>query len=335
MTWRKDTTVEIEELRRFVDGMKRGQTISTDDSLLETLRQIHDRDDVPAQSHEHRQLLLDRLQRRFAEHQGESVFQKAPAPLFGLPAPRRKRFDLAVAASILVHVGIGGVVLSTLTFGTDVWNVSEPADRAVVVMLPSISPRVPSPPKSSARVDVPGETPAVADAPLPSGPAPATATAHPDVPDSPSAAEPLTGGLPGDAPAGPAPAAIAVAAGTAPGREPVVDVPPAPSSDDLTMSEVLGVSYVANPDEPARVLNRPRPIYTQQALDNGIHGFVRLSIGVAPDGSVREIKVIRSLGFGLDEAAIAAARQCRFSPAKKAGRAVAAMTKVDVTFELR
>lgn len=335
MAWRKKTDVEIEELRRFVDGMKRGQTISTDDSLLETLRQIHDRVDVPVADHDHRQMLLDRLQRRMSEQRGETVFQMPPVPVFGLSRPRRTRFQLAVAASILVHIGIGGFVLSSMKFGSEPWQVDEPSETAVLIELPSAIYLTPpirtasgsrdatgSGLVSAVREERGGDARAAADVP-------ATATAPP------AGVAPTTGALPGDASTGFAPDFVATGGGASTGgRAPVVDVPDAPAGD-LSMSEVLGVSYVSDPDVAARVLNYPKPTYTQAALDHGIRGFVRLSIGIGPDGSVREIKVLRSLGFGLDEAAIAAARQCRFAPAMKNGRAVAAFTKVDVAFDLR
>ena len=335
MAWRKKTDVEIEELRRFVDGMKRGQTISTDDSLLETLRQIHDRVDVPVADHDHRQMLLDRLQRRMSEQRGETVFQMPPVPVFGLSRPRRTRFQLAVAASILVHIGIGGFVLSSMSFGSEPWQVDEPSETAVLIELPSaiyLTPPARTAPVSRnaaadglvspVREDRGGDSRAAGDVPV-------TATAPP------AGVAPTTGALPGGADGGTAPDFVAIGGGASSvGRAPVVDVPDAPAGD-LSMSEVLGVSYVSDPDVAARVLNYPKPTYTQAALDHGIRGFVRLSIGIGPDGSVREIKVLRSLGFGLDEAAIAAARQCRFAPAMKNGRAVAAFTKVDVTFDLR
>lgn len=334
MAWRKKTEVELEELRRFVDGMKRGQTISTDDSLLETLRQIHDRGDVPVAEHDHRQMLLDRLQRRMSEQRGEAVFQVPPVPVFGLSRPRRSRFQLAVAASILVHIGVGGFVLSSMSLGSEPWHFdNEPQETLRVVELPTsffvkpiqIPQNVPSSTNGltnpSVRDDRTSETTST-DA--------GSAAVVP-----PGGVAPATGAVPGAVSDQALPGFVASATGAeSVGRAPIVDVPDAPDGD-LSMSEVLGVSYVADPDVAVRVLNNPRPVYTQAALDRGIHGFVRLSIGIAPDGSVREIKVLRSLGFGLDEAAIAAARQCRFAPAMKHGRAVAAFTKVDVSFDLR
>jgi len=333
MVWRRKKEVEIEELRRFVDGMKRGQTVATDDSLLETLRQIHDRGDVPAADHDHRRVLLDRLQRRMSEQRGEAVFQRSPVPILGLARPRRSRFQMAVAASILVHVGIGGFLLSWMTFGSEPWQIEEPVAHVVEIELPATMIKLPSrTPDGVSRNGLTAGGAGVRDA----RPVETSAASVPGTPVAlPGSVAPSDGAVPGGVAEGAMPDFVASATGPGSvGRVPVVDAPAAPAGDP-SMSEVLGVSYVADPDVAVRVLNSPRPVYTQAALDRGIHGYVRLSIGVGPDGSVREVKVLRSLGFGLDEAAIAAARQCRFAPAMKNGRAVAAFTKVDVSFDLR
>jgi TonB family protein len=44
--------------------------------------------------------------------------------------------------------------------------------------------------------------------------------------------------------------------------------------------------------------------------------------------------VTRGLGYGLDEAAIAAARQIRFKPAQQDGHAVDSTATVHIVFEL-
>lgn len=62
---------------------------------------------------------------------------------------------------------------------------------------------------------------------------------------------------------------------------------------------------------------RVEPEYPASALEKGIEGTVVLNIQLFEDGSVGEVKVIRSLmpgEGGLDEAAIAAVRQWRYKP---------------------
>ena len=53
------------------------------------------------------------------------------------------------------------------------------------------------------------------------------------------------------------------------------------------------------------------------------------------DGTVTDVRVIRRLGAGLDERAVAAAQQWQFSPALRHGTPVAVLVEVAVEFRLR
>jgi TonB family protein len=57
--------------------------------------------------------------------------------------------------------------------------------------------------------------------------------------------------------------------------------------------------------------------YPEVALVAGIKGHVELRLVVSPDGVPREITVVRPLGYGLDESAVKAVSQWRFSPCEK------------------
>jgi periplasmic protein TonB len=57
--------------------------------------------------------------------------------------------------------------------------------------------------------------------------------------------------------------------------------------------------------------------YTEEAKQAAIEGTVVLDLVVGADGRVREVRVVSGLGHGLTEAAIAAARSCRFSPGER------------------
>ena len=54
------------------------------------------------------------------------------------------------------------------------------------------------------------------------------------------------------------------------------------------------------------------PQYTDEAAKANIKGIVRLSAAVRTDGCASHIKVVGSLGFGLDEAAVSALERYRF-----------------------
>ena len=84
-----------------------------------------------------------------------------------------------------------------------------------------------------------------------------------------------------------------------------------------------GAYRPGNGVETPRLLSEVKPQYTAQAMRAKIQGEVLLECIVQPDGSVGNIRVVRSLdaAFGLDQEAIKAARQWRFAPGTKTGPA--------------
>ena len=64
-------------------------------------------------------------------------------------------------------------------------------------------------------------------------------------------------------------------------------------------------------------------------------GEVHLEVVVARDGQPSSIRVIRGLGAGLDQQAVQAVRQWRFSPARRNGVPVDVVVDVSVDFTLR
>jgi TonB family protein len=87
--------------------------------------------------------------------------------------------------------------------------------------------------------------------------------------------------------------------------------------------------------EPPRLLREVKADYTEDARRRGITGDVELEIVIRRDGSVGEVTVLKGLGAGLDQRAVAAVRQWRFSPARRKGEAVDVIVEVAVEFTLR
>jgi TonB family protein len=75
--------------------------------------------------------------------------------------------------------------------------------------------------------------------------------------------------------------------------------------------------------------------YTEDARRQGITGNVVLEIVVTREGTVASVSVLRGLGAGLDQRAIAAVREWRFMPARRRGEAVDVVVEVAVEFALR
>jgi periplasmic protein TonB len=98
-----------------------------------------------------------------------------------------------------------------------------------------------------------------------------------------------------------------------------------------------GVYRPGNGISNPRVLREVKPQYTSDAMRAKVQGTVLLECVVRPDGSVGDVQVLRSLDptFGLDQEAIKAARQWRFSPGMKLGEAVPVLVTIELQFTLR
>jgi protein TonB len=83
-----------------------------------------------------------------------------------------------------------------------------------------------------------------------------------------------------------------------------------------------------------RVLYDPEPEYSEEARKAKYQGTVVLWVIVGPDGRVRDIRVARGLGLGLDEKAIEAVRQWKFEPARKDNQPVPVQVSIEVNFRL-
>jgi periplasmic protein TonB len=95
--------------------------------------------------------------------------------------------------------------------------------------------------------------------------------------------------------------------------------------------------YRAGQDVSApTIVRQVAPNYTADAMRKEIHGIVRLDCVVRTDGSVGDVRVVRSLDrvYGLDDEAIDAAKQWTFEPGLKDGEAVPVMVTIDMTFAM-
>jgi TonB family protein len=98
-----------------------------------------------------------------------------------------------------------------------------------------------------------------------------------------------------------------------------------------------GVYRPGNGVTTPRLLQQVKPAYTSEAMRAKVQGTVLLQCTVLPDGSVTDIRVLRSLDpvFGLDQEAIKAARQWRFSPGTRLGEPVKVEITIELSFSLR
>jgi TonB family protein len=85
---------------------------------------------------------------------------------------------------------------------------------------------------------------------------------------------------------------------------------------------------------PVEIIAKPKPEYTEEGRRNRIEGVVLLEVVFTVSGEVRVLRVVRGLGYGLDEAAIAAARQIRYKPAMEERRPVDERAVLHVVFQM-
>jgi TonB family protein len=82
------------------------------------------------------------------------------------------------------------------------------------------------------------------------------------------------------------------------------------------------------------ILDKPRPEYTAEGRSLKIEGDVVIDVVFLADGSVQVSHVVSGLGHGLDEAAVRAAQQIKFKPAKRDGQPVDFPARVRIEFRL-
>lgn len=87
-------------------------------------------------------------------------------------------------------------------------------------------------------------------------------------------------------------------------------------------------------DTPPDITDKPRPEYTAEGRSLKVEGDVRLSVVFLANGTVKVNNVVSGLGHGLDEAAIRAAQEIKFKPAKRQGEPVDFPAVIRIEFRL-
>ena len=87
--------------------------------------------------------------------------------------------------------------------------------------------------------------------------------------------------------------------------------------------------------DPPRAIKSPEPEVFQRGPREEDPGPCRIVAGgKLPDGRARDVRVERSLGYGLDEQAIRTIKKWKFKPATMGGTPVAVEIKIEVNFRL-
>jgi len=109
---------------------------------------------------------------------------------------------------------------------------------------------------------------------------------------------------------------------------------PRPAPDGRAAASPDGIYRAGNGVSQPIPVSKAEPEYSPAGRKLLTEGTVVLQIVVQPDGTPRDFRVMRSLGYGLDEKAIEAVRKWRFKPGMKDGNAVSVAATIEINFLL-
>lgn len=122
--------------------------------------------------------------------------------------------------------------------------------------------------------------------------------------------------------------------------EPEVDLP----ETDIVFDIPEGPPPSPEPEGPIQVggdvrapvkLHYPQPAYTEIARKARLQGVVIVQAIIDKQGNVTNVKLLKGLGMGLDQAAIDAIKKWRFEPATLHGKPVSVYYNLTVNFRLQ
>lgn len=87
-------------------------------------------------------------------------------------------------------------------------------------------------------------------------------------------------------------------------------------------------------DRPFNIISKPRALYTDAARTKGISGKIVIIVVFGATGQIEGMILKNSLGGGLDENAMNAARQIKFTPPIKDGKPVTIIRTVEYKFSI-
>jgi protein TonB len=226
---------------------------------------------------------------------------------------------------LLISVSVGfhaGLVLLLGEVRVEKARAATPIEIAEVA-----APAPPPPPPEPVKVEPEPPAPEPERRRAPPPPAPAKAAApEPEAPAAPSFDSVPDFGLALEGAVGGGGVAVPV-------RRPELAAPPPRVVKALAPAPVQNAADACSePASKPKPLSVPQPVYTEAARAASVEGRVRVELTVDESGRVIEVKVLQGLGYGLDEAALVAARSASFTPAQRCGRPVRATFTIAMRF---
>jgi protein TonB len=122
-------------------------------------------------------------------------------------------------------------------------------------------------------------------------------------------------------------------------EEPQIEVPDTDLVFDIPAgpppAEPEGPIIVAGDVQKPEKLSGPDPVYTEIARKARIQGVVIVQAIIDKGGDVQNVKVLKGLPMGLDQAAVDAVKKWKFKPATLNGKPVAVYYNLTVNFRIQ
>jgi TonB family protein len=83
------------------------------------------------------------------------------------------------------------------------------------------------------------------------------------------------------------------------------------------------------------VLSSPVALYTEDARTHGIEGTVTIEAVIDENGRITSSRILKGLGYGLDQIALESVQDWKISPATSNDLPVSVVAQIDVEFNLR
>jgi len=110
-----------------------------------------------------------------------------------------------------------------------------------------------------------------------------------------------------------------------------LDVPP---TSAMPAFNTAGAFRVGGDVKAPVVIRRVNPLYPEEARQHNVSGIVILEVLIDKNGRVKDAMVMKSLPFGLSQAAIDAVRQWEFQPGTLNGEPVDVIFNLTINFKL-
>jgi protein TonB len=217
---------------------------------------------------------------------------------------------LTLPVSLAAHaLAIGGVVFAT------VWSVDFPTNPpSQLVQYAVVAPPPPPPPPAPRRAPAKVETPEI--------PKNVQEMAPPEVPQTITEGGGVEGGIEGGVEGGEEAGVMGGVVGGLPLQEPP---PPEPE----------GPLRVGGDVQAPVAIERVQPIYPETARRARVRGVVVIEAIIDKQGRVKNARVLRGQGMGLNEAALQAVEKWRFRPGTRHGTPVEVIFVLTVNFTFR